>query len=84
MSRKEKLIKRLKLKPKDFTYDELKTLLTYLGFNEYNKGKTSGSAVEFKDEFGRKIVLHKPHPGNIIKSYKISEIMNSLEEWEMI
>lgn len=84
MSRKEKLIKRLKLKPKDFTYDELKTLLSYLGFNEYNKGKTSGSAVEFKDEFGRKIVLHKPHPSNIIKMYKINEIIDLLEDWRII
>lgn len=84
MSKKEKLIKRLKTKPKDFTYDELKTILNYLEFYESNKGKTSGSAVEFKDEFRRKIVLHKPHPGNIIKSYKINEIMNLLEEWRLI
>ena len=32
MSKKEKLLKRLKLKPSDFIYDELRTLLNYLGF----------------------------------------------------
>lgn len=84
MSKKEKLIKRLKSKPKNFTYDELKTLLNYLGFNEYNKGKTSGSAVQFISNDNRIIALHKPHPRNIIKSYKINEIIKQLKEWEMI
>lgn len=42
MSKKDKLIERLKSKPKDFTYDELKVLLNYLGFYENSKGKTSG------------------------------------------
>lgn len=84
MSKKEKLLERLKVKPKDFTYDELKTLLNYLGFNEYNKGKTSGSAVKFVDIYNRTIELHKPHPSNIIKYYKIKELIEQLKEWELI
>ncbi len=84
MSKKEKLLQRLKLNPKDFTYYELKTLLNYLGFKEYNKGKTSGSAVKFIDNYNRTVELHKPHPRNIIKSYKIKEIIKQLYEWEMI
>lgn len=40
MSKKDKILKRLKSKPTDFTYDEIKTLLNYLGFIENNKGKT--------------------------------------------
>ena len=40
MSKKDKLIQRLKSKPKDFTYDELKTLLNYLEFVEHSKGTT--------------------------------------------
>ena len=71
MSKLQKDIERLKSKPKDYTYDELKVLLNKLGFSEYNKGKTSGSSVKFIDNYDRKIVLHKPHPSNIIKSYKI-------------
>ncbi len=43
MSRKEKIIKRLKSKPTDFTYEEAKQVLNIFGFTEYNKGKTSGS-----------------------------------------
>ena len=84
MSRIEKEIERLKSKPKDYTYEELKSLLNKLGFLEYNKGKTTGSGVEFKDVEGRKILLHKPHPNNIIKPYMIKAILNNLKEWEMI
>lgn len=84
MSKIEKSIKKLKSKPKDLTYDEIKYILNNLGFIEYNKGKTSGSRVEFKDKYERKIVLHKPHPSNIIKLYKIIQIINELEEWRLI
>ena len=84
MSKKDKLIQKLKSKPKDFTYDELKTLLNYLGFVESNKGKTSGSAVKFIDTDDKIIELHKPHPSNVIKRYKISEIIKQLEEWRII
>lgn len=80
MSKKEKLIEKLKSKPKDFTYDELKTLLNYLGFFEYNKGKTSGSRVKFLDKDSVKIELHKPHPNNILKPYQINDIIEVLEK----
>ena len=84
MSRLEKEIERLKSKPKDYTYDEAKSLLNKLGFFEYNKGKTSGSRVEFKDQYGRKMTLHKPHPSNIIKIYKVNDLLNELKEWGLI
>ena len=42
MSQKDKLIRKLKSRPKDFTYDEAETLLQYLTFRKDNKGKTSG------------------------------------------
>jgi hypothetical protein len=47
MSKKDKLIKRLKSKPRDFTFDEAEALLLTLGFRKSNKGKTSGSKVIF-------------------------------------
>ena len=84
MSKIEKAIDRLTSRPKDFTYDEMKMILNNFGFIEYNKGKTSGSRLEFRDEYGRKIVLHKPHPGNIIKSYIIKAILDNLNEWRLI
>ena len=84
MSKLEKEIERLKSKPKDYTYNELKTLLNKLGFLEYNKGKTSGSGVKFIYKYNRKIELHKPHPSNIIKSYKMVDIIKKLEEWRIL
>ena len=84
MSKLEKEIERLKSKPKDYTYDEVKSLLNKLGFFENNKGKTSGSRIEFKDKFGRKITFHKPHPSNIIKIYKVNDLLNDLIEWRII
>lgn len=47
MSRKEKLIQRFKLEPKDFSFEELITLLGYCGYILESSGKTSGSVVTF-------------------------------------
>lgn len=84
MSKLEKEIERLKSKPKDYTYEEMKNLLNKLGFYEYNKGKTSGSRVEFKDINNQKIIMHKPHPNNVIKEYQIKSVLKALEEMEVI
>jgi len=81
MSKKEKLLERLKTKPKDFTYDELRTLLLGLGFIEDNRGKTTGSAVQFASiSINAVIKLHKPHPGNILKTYQIRDITDKLKK----
>lgn len=84
MSKKEKLLEKLKSKPKDFTYEELKVLLNYLGFIENNKGKTSGSRVVFLNANDVKIVLHKPHPRNILKPYQIKDVIEVLEKGGLI
>lgn len=39
MGQKEKLIQRLKSRPKDFTFQEAETLLGYLDYKRSNKGK---------------------------------------------
>ena len=80
MSKFEKLIDRLQRKPKDFTYEELKTVLTGLGYSESNKGKTSGSRVAFINvETNHILRIHKPHPANIIKAYALEYIINELK-----
>lgn len=48
MGQKEKLIQRLKSRPKDFTFHEAETLLEYLDYKRSNKEKTSGSRVVFE------------------------------------
>ena len=85
MSKVDKLVNRLKQKPKDFTYEEAKNLLENLGFYEYNKGKTSGSRVVFIHQATHtKIELHKPHPSHILKMYVIKNLLNKLIEMGVI
>lgn len=80
MGTKEKLIERFKSQPKDFTFDEMVKLLSILGYTRSEKGKTSGSRVIFKNDKNRPIMLHKPHPGNIIKSYAMKQVLDDLIE----
>lgn len=83
MSKKEKLIARLLSCPKDFHYNEAKSLLTALGFSEKTKGKTSGSRVEFvKDRDS--LLLHKPHPSGELKSYQVKQLIETLKELKLI
>ena len=80
MSKDEKLIKRLLLKPKDFTYNELRKILIHLGYLETQSGKTSGSRVAFINNETKHIIrLHKPHPGNELKQYQIEQIIEELD-----
>ena len=65
MGTKEKLIERFKALPSDFTFDELEKLLKCFGYEKSNKGP---------------IMLHKPHPGNIIKTYAMKQVLNDLIE----
>jgi hypothetical protein len=80
MAKKEKLLQRLLFIPRDFTWDELVMLLHYFGFKELKTGKTGGSKRKFVDERMNVINLHKPHPGKIVKTYKIRSIIERLEE----
>ena len=74
MSKADKLITRMFSYPKDFTYNELKTLLTSFGYKEI---QGAGSRVYFsKDD--HKIKLHKPHPGNILKAYQLDLVIEAL------
>lgn len=79
MSKFEKAKERIRSKPKDYTYDEVKYLLSQMGFEEYNKGKTSGSRVKFyRKEDKKAILLHKPHPGNIMRRGAIEDLVEFL------
>lgn len=50
MSRKEKLLRRLAARPKDFSWEELERALGYLGFEAARQGKTGGSRRRFTHE----------------------------------
>ena len=81
MGQIEKLIERIKKIPAELPYDEIKRLMNYLGYVESNKGKTSGSRVAFYREKDKAmIILHKPHPENIVKKYAIRQLIETLKE----
>ena len=81
MSKIDKAKERLFLRPKDYTYSEAKYLLSQLGFEEFNKGKTSGSRVKFYRACDQRIILlHKPHPGDNMSIGAIKDLAARLEE----
>jgi hypothetical protein len=80
MSTKAKALHRLLSVPKDFTWEELTKLLGLFGFIELKKGKTGGSRRKYADENKNVIILHKPHPGNIVKEYAIKQIITQLKD----
>jgi len=66
--------------PKDFTWDELKSLLRKYGYVQNNKGKTSGSRVSFeKEDSDINLDLHKPHPKDILKPYQMKDTLEFLK-----
>lgn len=78
MSRQEKLLTRLLSKPKDFTWDELTKLL---GSFEYEQLNGKGSRRKFVHAAtGTLIIIHEPHPQNILKAYAIKDIICKLKE----
>ena len=84
MSRKEKLILKFQQRPENFTWDELASLLKYLGYREIKTGKTGGSRRRFIHNSAATITLHKPHPQNILKRYAVDQVLDILKQEEMI
>ena len=85
MSKKEKLIAKLKANPRSFTFDDAETLLNMLSYKRYNKGMTSGSRVVFtSDQFTAKILLHRPHQRKELLEYQIKQLIEQLEQEVLI
>lgn len=79
MNRREKLIKRFRTLPKDFSFEEVIALFQGCGFALENKGATSGSRVKFyNDKDQNSFIMHKPHPNNVVKGYVMRDILNFL------
>lgn len=80
MSKYEKAKDRILQRPKDYTYTEAKYLLGKLGFEERNKGKTSGSRVCFLRERDKAVILlHKPHPDDVMDRGAVSDLVDYLQ-----
>ena len=85
MSKYDKVLLKLLNRNSIITYQEIKYLLGKLGYEESQKGKTSGSRVAFVNIEDKHIIrLHKPHPGNELKDYVKREIISELKDKKLI
>ena len=78
MSQKNKLNDRFLSIPADFTWEELIKVLGFYEYTSITTGKTAGSRSRFVNPDGSIILLHKPHPANIVKKYAIRQIIDTL------
>ena len=84
MSQKEKLIQKLKSRPRDITFEEVEALLKYLTYSRSDKGRTSGSRVMFVSDQYAPILLHKPHPRKELLAYQVKQLIEILEQEGLI
>lgn len=79
MGKREKLINKLLQKPKDFTFDEMESLLLYFGYRLKQSG--TGSGVKFiNNESGEVINFHRPHPDGVLKRYVLDQVIEKLRK----
>ena len=84
MARQEKLVRRFRGRPNDFTWQELVRLLEGLGYSEARTGSSGGSRRRFVHPDAPTISLHEPHPNRIVKWYVIDELLRLLTEEKLI
>ena len=84
VTRREKLIRRFRNRPRDLAWDELVRLLESVGYAEVRTGRTGGSRRRFTHPDAPSISLHKPHPDNIVKTYVIDRVLHLLTEEKLI
>ena len=87
MSRIDTLINKLcqKPTPADFRYSDLRKIMNYFGYEESNKGATSGSRVRFYNpETGAMVSLHKPHPGDQMVIGSVESVVQFLKEHDHV
>ena len=85
MSKLQKTIAKLLNLQQVFTFDELEYLLGKLGYSEKKTGKTSGSRKAYVNSSTLHIIrIHKPHPGNEIKRYVKTYLINELRKQGLI
>jgi hypothetical protein len=82
MSRFQKALERLKSKPKDFTWNELQTIMHHYGYKEIKGG---GSRRKFiNPKTGAVMSLHEPHPQPVIKRYALEIIIEHLKDYGLL
>jgi len=82
MSKNEKLLAKLLNEQASFTWQELVTLLSWLGYRQL---EGTGSRVKFDNGDPQALInLHRPHPGNELKTYVRRQIIEHLKVGRLI
>lgn len=81
MSQIEKLIEKLKNKPKDFEYSDLRRIMEHFGYTEKDG---ASSRKRFIDASGNTLSLHKPHKPPQLMPYQVKEAVEHLEGRKLI
>ncbi|SFM43632.1 type II toxin-antitoxin system HicA family toxin [Halopseudomonas yangmingensis] len=82
MSRQEKLLAKLLSKQSSFTWQELTSLLSGLGYRQL---EGQGSRVKFDNGNPHAMInLHRPHPGNELKAYVKRQVIEHLKAGGLI
>jgi len=80
MSKRKKLLARLRSQPRDFTWDELVAVLKH---HDCTVEKGAGARRRFvHGPSGKHIAWHEPHPGNIVKMYVVAEAIEFIDALE--
>ncbi len=67
--------------PADFRFSELRKVMAHFGYLESNKGATSGSRVKFyHPETKAALMLHKPHPTDVLPKAAVDSVVKFLKE----
>lgn len=74
MTKQNKLLDKFLSKSRNFTFDEMKKLLSGFGYQEIRTEKTSRYIIR----------LHKPHPRRNLKKYQLDLVEEELKKWELI
>lgn len=80
MTKIDKLIEKFLNIPKDLEWTEFIKILSHYGFTVVPKGITGGSRRCFKNNNGLKLYFHEPHPSNIVKTYAIRQVIETLKK----
>jgi len=77
VSKHEKALRRIASRPKDFTWQELVSLMTGLSFTIEKAG---GSGRKFvRAETGAVLFIHEPHPDRTLKAYQVKDAIDLLK-----
>jgi len=78
MGKQDKLLAKLKSRPKDFTFQEVVALLAEFGYVLNQSGR--GSRVRFEHERCAPVFMHKPHPAPVLKPYQVDQVLDILKQ----